>query len=391
MLRNNKKLGISITILALLFVMFSGIENAKAQGSVSINLFYDALRPHGSWFNYGNYGLCWKPYHIDRDWRPYTNGHWIWTDYGWTWASDYAWGWAPFHYGRWIFDDWDGWIWVPDDEWGPAWVEWRYSDDYIGWAPLPPHVRMSHHIGYDHDDYGINYIHWSFVPCRSFLDIHINFVPFHKSYGIFHRTKNITNITYIDNRVYNYGPKLHDIERSSGRRITEYRVVEDRNLRSDRNYSVENNNLKIYRPDNSRTTGSTRTGNETRNAVTPNNTRTSTSDQAIRTENNNTNNRNSGRNINSNRNNQTQEKIEKREESRNNSSKESYNNNDRNRKSNISSESKSTENRSTENKSKIEKREEKRERSNESREKSNDSKERSSSRSDRDKESRERR
>ena len=25
--------------------------------------------------------------------------------------------------------------------WGPAWVAWRSSDDYIGWAPLPPEAR----------------------------------------------------------------------------------------------------------------------------------------------------------------------------------------------------------------------------------------------------------
>ena len=32
----------------------------------------------------------------------------------------------------------DGWFWIPGDEWAPAWVDWRYSNDYVGWAPLPP-------------------------------------------------------------------------------------------------------------------------------------------------------------------------------------------------------------------------------------------------------------
>ena len=47
-------------------------------------------------------------------------------------------GWVAFHYGRWINTDAYGWAWVPGNEWGPAWVDWRRSDEYAGWAPLPP-------------------------------------------------------------------------------------------------------------------------------------------------------------------------------------------------------------------------------------------------------------
>ena len=31
-----------------------------------------------------------------------------------------------------------GWIWYPGTRWAPAWVDWRCSDRYYGWAPLPP-------------------------------------------------------------------------------------------------------------------------------------------------------------------------------------------------------------------------------------------------------------
>ena len=48
------------------------------------------------------------------------------------------WGWVTFHYGRWAHDQRLGWFWVPGDEWGPAWVDWRRGDDFVGWAPLPP-------------------------------------------------------------------------------------------------------------------------------------------------------------------------------------------------------------------------------------------------------------
>ena len=76
------------------------------------------------------------------DWRPYEYGHWVYTDeWGWYWVSDDEeddWGWVTYHYGRWAFDRGLGWFWVPGDEWAPAWVDWRYGDDYVGWAPLPP-------------------------------------------------------------------------------------------------------------------------------------------------------------------------------------------------------------------------------------------------------------
>jgi len=111
--------------------------------NVDINIgspsdFYQPLEPYGSWVDVGSYGRCWHPRDIGTDWQPYTIGHWEWTDAGWYWVSDEPWGWACFHYGSW-FDAPDiGWCWIPGTEWAPAWVTWRYSDDYIGWAPCGP-------------------------------------------------------------------------------------------------------------------------------------------------------------------------------------------------------------------------------------------------------------
>ena len=86
------------------------------------------------------YGLCWRPSVEAGDpfWRPYCDhGHWVYTDDGWTWQSDYPWGNIAFHYGRWYRDS-LGWVWVPGYNWAPAWVCWRQTDGYCGWAPLPP-------------------------------------------------------------------------------------------------------------------------------------------------------------------------------------------------------------------------------------------------------------
>ena len=68
------------------------------QSNVSFQVFYDQLSPFGEWVNYSNYGYVWIP-DAGPDFEPYsTDGHWIFTEYGWTWMSDYSWGWAPFHY-----------------------------------------------------------------------------------------------------------------------------------------------------------------------------------------------------------------------------------------------------------------------------------------------------
>ncbi len=108
--------------------------------------FQDALAPYGSWQNDDAYGEVWVPAAnvVGADFVPYgTGGHWVRSEYGWTWASDWNWGWAPFHYGRWAMRA-GRWAWVPGTMWGPSWVAWRTGSGYVGWAPLPPRgVRLA--------------------------------------------------------------------------------------------------------------------------------------------------------------------------------------------------------------------------------------------------------
>ena len=125
--------------------------------------FQEALGQYGEWRRDPRYGDVWVPTGLPRDWRPYENGHWVYTDdWGWYWISDDTeedFGWVTYHYGRWAFDPGTGWFWVPGDEWAPAWVDWRYGDDTVGWAPLPPD-------GVDVDAYEADPAYWVFVPDR---------------------------------------------------------------------------------------------------------------------------------------------------------------------------------------------------------------------------------
>jgi hypothetical protein len=114
---------------------------AAPTSSPDVAYFYQELSSDGKWILTENGLYAWQPTVAVSvsSWRPYwDNGHWIWTDEGWYWSSDYSWGWAAFHYGRWNLHPRLGWIWYPDRVWGPSWVVWREGGGYRGWAPLPP-------------------------------------------------------------------------------------------------------------------------------------------------------------------------------------------------------------------------------------------------------------
>jgi hypothetical protein len=150
---------------------------------VTVDYFYNTLAPYGTWVDVDGYGRCWRPTVVvyNSAWQPYgDHGHWVYTDDGWYWMSDYSWGWAPFHYGRWFRDARFGWCWYPDTVWGPSWVTWRYSDDYCGWAPLPPRCEYREGLGFFYNgaavsigfDFGLGVDCFTFVSTRDFCDPH---------------------------------------------------------------------------------------------------------------------------------------------------------------------------------------------------------------------------
>jgi len=101
----------------------------SGRASVDLAFFHSDLAPYGRWVDVAAYGRVFVPRHHHRHWRPYMYGHWVYTDYGWTWVSSEPFGWATYHYGRWAYDPDYGWIWIPGTQWGPAWVDWQESED----------------------------------------------------------------------------------------------------------------------------------------------------------------------------------------------------------------------------------------------------------------------
>jgi hypothetical protein len=183
--------------------------------------FYDQLEPYGMWVSFRPYGYVWIPRNVGYSWRPYCQGHWVWTDYGWTWVSVERWGWIAFHYGRWGWDRRMGWFWVPDIIWGPAWVAWRWGDDHIGWAPLPPGIDFVPGRGYGRRDWDIPGHHWNFVHGRYFLDRSLDrrLLPIERNVTIIGLTKVNVNIGYRGDRVHNDGVDVEYVRRLTNRPV----------------------------------------------------------------------------------------------------------------------------------------------------------------------------
>jgi hypothetical protein len=103
---------------------------------------YDFDR-YGTWRNVPDYGYVWTPSVIvSAGWSPYRVGRWVWIGGDYVWVSYEPWGWVPYHYGRWIFNVSIGWCWVPPVRgavyWGPGFVGWVYTPEYVAWVPLAP-------------------------------------------------------------------------------------------------------------------------------------------------------------------------------------------------------------------------------------------------------------
>lgn len=236
------------------------------QPPATVNSFYEPLSPYGSWMEIPDYGWGWQPTvaQVAPTWGPYCDqGRWLYTDCGWYWQSDYSWGWAPFHYGRWLRHSRYGWVWFPDTVWGPAWVSWRTTPLYCGWAPLPPAACYElgrgftyYGVGVGYDcDFGLGVDAFTFVSYRHFYDRrpHDYFVSGGRRHDLY-RESTLANHYFL-------GPNKTIINEGMGRdRVAAFTRGEIRkigirdlppaagkNLKPDRPERV-GNSLVIYRP-----------------------------------------------------------------------------------------------------------------------------------------------
>jgi hypothetical protein len=209
--------------------------------------FYDYLSSYGIWVHQSPYGYVWIPDRMSYGWRPYSYGQWVWSDFGWTWVSQFRWGWIPFHYGRWSWDRYLGWYWVPGNEWGPAWVSWRTSDLFIGWAPIPPEARFVPGVGIRSLPYSLYHGAWVFVEYPYFLNSRLNryVLPVERNLTLVNYSALRTDILVQNNRVINRGVDVDYVRRMTRQTISRHQLTPaDRPGQS----RVSADRVEIYNP-----------------------------------------------------------------------------------------------------------------------------------------------
>ncbi len=197
------------------------------------------------------FGYVWLPEDVSPDWRPYTVGHWVSTEeYGWYWESNEPFAWAVYHYGRWGYDPDYGWFWVPGDTWAPAWVQWRYDDQYVGWAPIGPQrpgYAYGAPVGYEPPIAES----WVFVPPRYMTSRAIPHyaVPIADLGVVFLGATRVYRPQFRGGVVYNYGVPRDYVVRITRRPIYVqkiYKVDSWKGGRYDKNH--HGNGIRVYAP-----------------------------------------------------------------------------------------------------------------------------------------------
>ena len=235
-----------------------GVAVPETQLVTTIPSFYAPLESHGEWMEIEGFGYVFRPQVAVKQagWRPYADGHWVHSDYGWTWESNEEFGWATYHYGRWARLAGIGWVWVPGREWAPAWVSWRRGVDYCGWAPLPPEsggrLSFSGSVDRDYDAGPMAYI---FVPGKSFgAHSYTNVAePAEHNPAIIGKTLNVTEISYDTTGgktlVYNGGPSLELLWVQSELPVEEAKLeFASQNTSAKLTGTREGNTLKVVAP-----------------------------------------------------------------------------------------------------------------------------------------------
>lgn len=239
--------------------------------TVSFQSFYDLLSPVGEWIQVSkddvdeemgdgngqgngliadgdNLVFIWKPSVTDVQWKPYTDGKWVYSSQGWVWSSNDHWGWAVYHYGRWWNSKKLGWVWMPGYVWAPAWVMWRVDDNYVGWAPLSPRAKWKITAGITDVNYRYKYndADWVFVDKSKFADEinRGNIVVSEKNGGLVAGSKTILNIKSENDAIIHSGPDAGEIEKATGNPVRErtLKFVNDRSR-----VQIGENDISLYR------------------------------------------------------------------------------------------------------------------------------------------------
>jgi hypothetical protein len=173
------------------------------------------LDEYGGWRPVPEYGTVWFPHTTVVGWAPYRYGHWVYiAPWGYTWVEDEPWGFAPFHYGRWVTVG-GVWGWVPAPApvvgvvyvrpvYAPALVAWVGGPRFavgvgvggaaaVGWFPLGP--REVYVPSYP--------VSRRYVTNVNVTNTRVETTVVNNYYNnvVVNKNVNVTNVTYVNQRV----------------------------------------------------------------------------------------------------------------------------------------------------------------------------------------------
>jgi len=114
----------------------AAVEPFTERGKTDFDTFLALLAPHGEWGKDENKKWAFTPHAAkNAGWRPYQNGQWKYTDWGWFWDTSEPFAFACYHYGYWTRSPDGVWRWHPGSRWEASLLEWRVTAETYGWRP----------------------------------------------------------------------------------------------------------------------------------------------------------------------------------------------------------------------------------------------------------------
>jgi hypothetical protein len=168
---------------------------------------YDDLDDNGGWRSVPEYGNVWFPHTVVVGWAPYHYGHWSYiAPWGYTWVDDAPWGFAPFHYGRWVFVN-GGWGWVPCPPRPPqpavVYVRPVYAPALVAWLDVGSASLAWFALGPREVFVPAYPVSRNYVTNINVSNTTVNTTVVNNYYNtvIVNKTVNVTNVTYVNQRV----------------------------------------------------------------------------------------------------------------------------------------------------------------------------------------------
>ena len=183
-----------------------------------------------------------------KEYTPYANGQWIYTDQGWYFKANTPQEDLTTHYGRWTQDENLGWVWLPGKTYSPAWVDWRQNDDYVAWAPIPPATYIENDAVNVKEQ--INENRYTIVEKKSMMEPSVykyryQYVENKNKIMIKEMTKT-DGVMIKEKTVINKGPDVTDIEKKTGKKIE---VVKIKKVEKKEDSGYKDDAISVYHPE----------------------------------------------------------------------------------------------------------------------------------------------